>query len=347
MRRLFALLAAATLLLMLIMGFGVYWLSNAEIARAKQESAATEAKDVALGLSMQIALLNKTLDKMAQDPEVLTAVTMGNPGLLDAAATKLEKYIPDILKVRLLLPDISEPDVQAHPNMGFADLDMVRETLNKNQFPGIQGDQGPDRHLAIARGITREGKVIGVILASLDADMILKSLRLATVKDAYLELKQGTLVLGTVGQKTASAETTEAKRLNVANTDWAMHYRYADHTDWGNLGLVSSIIIVPSLLMLLLFFTGHRWLSTVLTQDMESLMKAFKDIMNNSMHGNYPVELTELTAAISNLMQFKRVLDYGGKESLPTGRDEINIVVSDDEDFNLDSFFDDSSDFKL
>ncbi len=346
MRKLFYLLAAAIVLMILTTAFGIYWLSQSDITKAREESAVAEAKNVALGLSAQIDLLNKTLDKMTQDPDVLNAVALGNNGLLKMAADKLEQYIPDILKIRILLPDTHETDDQAKPSMGFADLELVRETLNGNTFPGIQGEKGADRHFAIARGIYQNGKITGVILASFNENVVLKSLRLASIKNGYMELKQGLAVLGTLGDKMAVGHI-DAKEINVANTNWTIHYQYPDSTGLGDLALLGSLIFTTSFVALLALFVGHRWLSNILRQDLESLMKAFKDIMTHNSQSNYPLELTEFTAAISNLMQFKRVLDYGDRESPAELESGVNIIVNDDDDFDIEGLFDEVNGFKL
>ncbi|MDD5271622.1 MAG: hypothetical protein PHU14_02770 [Methylovulum sp.] len=352
MRKLFSLLALATVIMMLSAGLGLYWLSNNEATASKQDAATAEAKSIAFGVAAQINLLDKTLDKMAQDPEVLNAIITGNSGLLRVTAEKLEKYIPDILKIRLLLPDTNEIDEQSKPRMGFADLELVKGTLKGNQFPGIQGDKGIDRHLAIARGITQNGKVIGVILASLDENIILGGLRLAPVKNGYYELKQGQLVLGAIGAKDTT-ENLDSNQVNIANTDWTIHYRHDDAIDVVKLGLVAGLIIVPLSITLLVIFIAHQRLSNTLTQDLESLMKAFKDMMTGTAHSHYPVDLAEMNAAVSNLIQFKRVIDYGDREtSMSHNTSSFNsassdIIVSDDDEFDLDDLFDDINDFKL
>jgi len=348
MRKLFSLLAAATILMIIIVGSGVYWLTSSEIVKAKEDSAAAEARSIALGFTAQIDHLNKTLDKFALDPDVINAITVGNSGLLKITATKLEQYIPDILKIRLLLPDINTIDEQSKPPMGFADLDLVRETLNRNQYPSIQGEKGADRHFALARGIIQNGKVIGVILASFNENVILKNLHLATIKNAYIELKQGQMVLAATGER-SGLENIEAKQFTIPNTDWIINYQSPNTFGLANSSLIFGIIIVPSLIVLLVMFVGQKWLSNIVRQDLESLMKAFKDIMTHNSHSNYPVELTEFTAAISNLMQFKRVLDYSERESTDIDANEVNIIVQDDDDdeFDIEGLFDETSDFKL
>lgn len=335
MVRLFSLLSAFAVLMILTAGAGVYWISEAGIAQSKQDSAAAVAKGAALSLSAQMDLLNRTLDKMAQDPEVLAAVASADPAVLATAATKLEKHLPGVLKIRLLLPGASELDDKSVPKMGYADLDMVRETFAKNQLPAVQGD-GPDRHLAMARRIVQNDQAVGVILASLNYDFIAKSVQAAAVKEVYIELKQAALALGAVGEKT-DAEQSDNGQIEVANTGWELHYSIAKGASSGEFSGIVGMIVIPGLLALLAFFVGQRKLSDLLTQDLGSVLKAVKDLMANKLQGTYPVKLSEMNAVISTLVQYKRVLD----------NDSHDVIGNNDNNVELDSFFDDPDDFDI
>ena len=333
MVRLFSLLSAFAVLMILIAGTGVYWSSAAQTAQSKQDSATTAAKSIALSITAQVNLLSNVLEKMAQDPEVLMAVTSADTSQLTTVAAKLEKHIPDILKIRLLLPGVSELDDKSVPKMGYADLDMVRETFSKNQLPSIQGDNGPDRHLAITRRIMQNDQVVGVILASLNYGFINKTLQAAELKDGHLELKQAALVLGSAGIP-ADGQSDDVP-IQVANTSWELHYRYAGSTSSSELAITVGIIAFPALLALLAFVIGYRKLSGLLTQDLGSVVKAYKDLMTNKLQGTYPVKLTEMNAVISTLVQFKRVMD-----------NQDDFVVSDHNavDFEMSGFFDEPED---
>ncbi|MGZ8172723.1 MULTISPECIES: phosphomannomutase/phosphoglucomutase [Methylobacter] len=334
MIRLFSLLSAFAVLMILTAGAGVYWISATQIAQSKQDATAAVAKSVALGITAQIKLLTDTLEKMAQDPEVLAAVTSADTARTHTVAAELERHLPGVLKVRLLLPGVSELDDKSVPKMGYADLDMVRETFTKNQLPAIQGDVGPDRHLAITRRIMQNDQAVGVILASLNYDFIGKTVQAAELKDGHLELKQATLVLGAAGQP-VGAEQGDDVPIKVANTGWELHYRYDDSVNSSGLTVIASIIALSALLALLAFFMGYRKLSSLLTHDLGSVLKAFKDLMTNKLQGNYPVKLPEMHAVISTLSQFKRVMD--NQDSYVA--DENNIA-----DFGMRGFFDDFGD---
>ncbi|MGR9012278.1 MAG: phosphomannomutase/phosphoglucomutase [Gammaproteobacteria bacterium] len=335
MVRLFSLLSAFTVLMILAAGGGVYWISADQVAQAKQESVATVAKSVGIGITAQVNLLADTLEKMAQDPLVLAAVTSADTTRLATEAASLEKHLPGALKVRLLLPGVSELDDKSVPKMGYADLDMVREAFSKNQLPAIQGDNGPDRHLALTRRIMQNEQAVGVILASLSYDFISKTVQAAELKSGHLELRQGTLVLGATGEP-VSDDLSDDAQIKVADTGWELHYQYADSVSSSELMLIIGIIVAAALLTLLAFFMGYRKLSDLLTQDLGSVLKAYKDMMTNKLQGTYPVKLTEMNAVVSNLVQFKRVMDNQGNDVI-TGNGTDALERS--------SFFDDPADF--
>lgn len=314
-------------------GAGVYWISASQIAQSKQDSTAAVAKSVALGISAQINLLTDILEKMAQDPEVLAAVTSADTAQLISASEKLEKHLPFALKVRLLLPGVSELDDKSIPKMGYADLDMVRETFSKNQLPAIQGDSGPDRHLAVTRRIMQNGQVVGVILASLKYDFISKIVEAAELKNGHLELRQATLVLGAAGGP-VSAEQGNDLQVPVANTGWQLHYQYIDSASFENIAIIAGTIGISAVLSLLAFFMGYRKLSAHLTHDLGSVLKACKDMMTNKLQGTYPVKLAEVNLVISTLAQFKRVLDNEHSDKVDVKSiAEMNDFFADFDDF--------------
>lgn len=331
MVRLFSWLAAITMLMFFISGAGIYWMSHIAIVHSKEKSATAVANAVASTLSAQIDMLNKTIDKIVDDPEVLAVITSANPAQLSATATRLEKYFPDVLKIRLFVPGVSPTDDQIMPKMGFADVEMVRETFTKNRLPSIQGEQGVDRHLAITRSIKQNNEVVGVILVSMHYDFISKNIRTAAEKDDYIELKQDLLVLGVSGEK-VDTEKSANVHIKVPNSDWEIIYYYFTGMDLGEMTISATIVSVSMLIILLAFFAIHRKLSGLMTEDVNCIMKAIKDMMTTrKLHSTYPVNLDEMNGVIPTLAQFKRVLDQDSDDAIPDNYDDVK----------LDNFFDD------
>ncbi len=332
MTRLFAIISGIAVLMILITGAGVFGLTAADVSQARQNAASSATKGIALSLSSQVDMQNRTLDKMAEDPEVLAAIAGGNQAALDAVAGKLERHFPDVMKIRIFLPGVSELDQSHVPRMGYADLDMVRETFNKHQPAAVQGDEGPDRHLAIARQVKQNSQVVGVILASLRYDFIAQIQQAAEITDGYLELKQAKLALGSIGDK-EDGEHADSINLVVPNTDWDLHFSYSKSGSMGELTGIVIMIVLPGLIAVLAFFVGHRKISELLEQDLSSVLKAFKDLMSNKLQGNYPVRITEMSAVISTLVQFKRIIENDEHDSSFLGEEN-------EDDFELSGFFD-------
>jgi len=357
MLRLFTWVSGFAIGMILIAGLAVYWLTASDLDQAREQEARAVAKSAALSIATYIKQTNATLDKMALDSEVFTALLARNKTKLNLAAAKLGQYLPDSLIIRLLLPDIREPDETASPRMGFAGLEMVRQATTENPAPAIQGEK-TERHLAIARKITYDDKVIGVILASLDYGFVKKQLLAAATKNVALELRQDNVALARAGNFNAD-KLKDLPVLSVPETNWSIAYESADLL--GHLGFpIISAIVLPAFFGGLAFFIGYRRISELLAHDVNNLMKVFKDMMTNNLQGNYPFQLSELSALFSNLLQFKRVLEKGDPQTKLDdfqpkfdGAQPNNIFANEnqllddfeitiDDEFDLKGLFDDN-----
>ena len=307
MKQLVSTLAVICMLMVVIAGSGAFLLSKVFIAQSKVDAVAAVAKGVSLTLSEQVNLLNSMLDKMAKDPEFINAATQENPDLLANAITKLENHFPGILSIKFLLPENKYPLNKPNVAMGFADLEMAKKTFTNDQVTAIQGDVSSDRHLAIARRIMQNGTAIGVVLAGLNYDFIDRILSATTLEKGYIELRQGVLVLASVGKKRDQEEIDNGP-INVPNTDWQLYYENNAATSLGEFSLMVGIVLVPALAVALGFVTGYRKLSDMLTQDVAWVTKAFKDMLTEKPLGDYPIKLNEIRSVVSTLAQFKRAV---------------------------------------
>lgn len=307
MKQLVSTLAVICVLMVVIAGSGAFLLSKVFIAQSKVDAVAAVAKGVSLTLSEQVNLLNSMLDKMAKDPEFISAAAQENPDLLANAITKLENHFPGILSVKFLLPENKYPLNKPNVTMGFADLEMARKTFTNDQKTAIQGDVGSGRHLAIARRVMQNGTVIGVVLAGLDYSFIDRILSATTLEKGYIELRQGKLVLANAGKKHDQGEI-DNDPIIVPNTDWELYYVNDSVANLGEFSLMVGIVLVPALAVALVFATGYRKLSDMLAQDVAWVTKAFKDMLTEKPLGDYPIKLNEIRGVVSTLAQFKRAV---------------------------------------
>jgi len=329
MARIFSIIAAISALMVLLAGAGAYWFSAADARAAKREAAAVIAGNLANSLSMQLEILQASVDGLAQSPDVIAALSSGNPELIKVTAAKLQTVVPYNLKLRLLLPNINDADQSEVPHMGFGDLEMVRASINEKQLPVIQGDS-EHRHLAITSVVRNGDQVIGVILASLKPNLLQQLIAKTPLENGLIELKQDQLVLASIGQ-TANKDD-DPSSISVHNSRWKINAWSDTQTSIGELTILSAILFIPALLACLAFFVGYRKFSDFFRQDQSSILKAAKDMLQGKHVGNYPMQLHELQPIISAMSQFKRVI---GQEELPGG---------DNQDQNGNDFFDESFD---
>ncbi|MGJ0515937.1 MAG: phosphomannomutase/phosphoglucomutase [Methylomicrobium sp.] len=283
--------------------------------QSKQDALAVIAKGIGLSISAQIDLLDKSLDKMAQEPETVQAVASQNPESIRQAAARLMRFLPNALNVRLLLPGLTELDDKNSPPMTYADLSMVRETFSNssNPLPAIQGENPGNRHLAIARKIVQGEQTIGVLLVGFDDDMIRKSIVRARVEDGYIRLHQGKLLLGASGYASLE-EDHNPLQIPVANTGWKLSYGRSDSPVTLDSSLMFGFILIPLGFMAAAFLLSYRMLSKMLKEDLGSTMRACKDLMKNNFQGNYATQLSEMKGFISTLSHYKRILDHNAGE---------------------------------
>lgn len=327
MERLFSILTAVAVLMVLIAGTGVYLSSKIVVAQAKEDAARSAAKGIAQTLSDQLKLVNSSLDRMAQDPDMVRAFANADQASLNSMAAQLEKYLPGARKIRMLPVGVIELDEVNVPRMGYGDLDMVKATFQDNPLPTIQGDVGPDRHLAITRRVMQGNQAVGVILASMSFDFIDQSLKDAAIENGYMELRQEKLVLANVGEKNETED--HFNQLNVADTSWDIYYLDPNSGSLGQTAVIFAFIIIPALFALGVFYTCYQQLSVLLAQDLDWILRAFKDVQTNKPKGSYPVALAGMDAVIASMIRYKREVELQG----------ISAVTNADDDFELEGYF--------
>ncbi|MCQ8102764.1 phosphomannomutase/phosphoglucomutase [Methylomonas sp. SURF-2] len=306
MGRIFSIIAAISALMVLIAGSGSYWFASADAKTAKTEAAASVAKSLAASLGMQLNTLQTSVDGVAQNPDVIAALSSGNPEIILATAAKFQSVIPYNLRLRLLLPNINDPDQSQTPHMGFGDLEMVRSTLSEQPQPVIQGD-AEHRHLAITSAVKNDQQIVGVVLASLKPDLFPQSLAKIPFDNGLIELKQDRLVLASLGR--GADKDDDPIAIAIGNSRWQLEAWAGTETSLMEMGILTGLIGIPALLACLAFFIGYRKLAEFFRRDQSGILKAAKDMLQGKPMGSYPMQLEEMQPIIAAMVQFKRVMD--------------------------------------
>lgn len=289
----------------LVSGSSTMLSSKMIINNAKKDALDSILKTEALALAEQINLLSSFIDQQVRNPEVITAINQNNPELMAQAADKVRASLPGVHTLYFLsVADKEKAGVNSQ--ISFADLAMLKNAFEKQQPAAIQGDE-TNRYLAIARPVSFNNTVIGVVLAGLSYDFVERSL--SGINTGYVELRQDKLVLASAGKKSEDSGLDENEPVNVPNTIWQLYYESPASANLGETSLMTGIVLIPALCVVLGVVIVHRLLSKTLSEDMSWITRGLKDAMSGKSVPHYPVKLNETKVVISTLGQFNRIVN--------------------------------------
>lgn len=308
MGRIFSFIIIVSVLTIALAGGGVFFLEQSNHNEIKKEAINSLAKGIAQSISTRTDLLSQSLQNIAQSPGLIVALNQADLPRAKTLVHHLSSYLPDAMVFRLLLPSDNSPDRSVSPHMGYADLELVKNTFLKPRLPLIQGEQGENRHMAITQGIEQDGKIIAVILASVDFTDLQNNFNLLAEEQVYTELKQADVVLFSHGSADIKA-TGKLIQVKVNNTAWVISSWYQDNFNLMQIKLVLGIILGSAIISCLAGYIGFRLLCSLLIHDQRSILSLCKDLIEGRHGGNYPVKLKVMSGIISSLFQFKHEQD--------------------------------------
>jgi phosphomannomutase/phosphoglucomutase len=330
MKLIFSALAIFSVLMVLIAGIGVSLLTNSTLEESRQESVKTLATSLAYGISSQMLLFEHTVMQIAMDEDVVVAIESGDVALMQASATKMQKFLPLALKIRLLPASVNAVDERETPVMGYADLEMVKQTLTAKQPSIIQGE-GVNRHLAVTAAVKHGEQVIGVVLASLKLDFLTEMLTKAPINDNFIEIIQDALVLEASGN--SAIKTDNSEKIAIPNSSWQISYVAATPSMLNNMGFSMGLVITLAIFTCIALFLGYYYTTGLLKKDQNTILEAVKHLMTGKELSVSEVKLNEMQIIISTLVQFKRILDNkNSKEAGETATEQTHHLNFDDEE---------------
>ncbi len=325
MVRIFSILSALTALMLLISGSGIYWLSKTDVNQANEKATEALAKGITSSIASQVNILQETVIKIAKSPEAIAAIESKDKLKISQTETMLEQFIPQVMKLRLILPDNERLDKSSIPHMGNADFIMAQESVSsvKRQLPVIQG-QGKNRHLALTSVIKNNDKPVGVVLASLKFDFLQSTLNTYQIPNSYIELKQNKVALAAAGN--SSEKTGADKSIRIPGTSWAIHYWNTTITNQTTFLSFLGMIIFPAFLSCLACFISFKKLKSLFNKDQDSLLSIIKDLVSGKNVGSYPMHFDGMKEIGSNIIQ----LNHGVNHQDIQEKEKVDKITKDD-----------------
>lgn len=282
-----AILGAITFVLWLMTGFTLYAVTAWKAKTQESAHIRATAEATAHNIESLFTLVNSILEQLAQDQEFGQALTSGNTVRILNAEERLSHLVPGALIVRLVPDTLEVPDEMRSPHMGYADLEMVRQSRLGQPSPAFYGANTPNAHVAVARRLTTAN---GVILASLDPKFFLS--QLPPLLQGAFDLKQEQLILGGTGD-TVFKDTPQADQIHLKGVSWVISYWVPTHVDPGWYWFVIMCVLSISLIGLSAHFS-YSWLKKSLFEDQDNIFLMVQDLLTVNMARQYPITLKEM-----------------------------------------------------
>ena len=297
--RLFTILGTVAAVLWLAIGSALYaiagYQARAEAAADLQFTAETTARN----LDRFMALAKAALEQLGEEPEFAQALATRDPSRILAAEEKLTRLVPSATLVRLVPESIEVPDEDRAPKMGFADLDLIRQSRTGKAFPAVQAANTPDINIAMVQHL---GQGYGVILASLPPGLLLSSLPVGLAQGA-IELRQQNLSLAFVGDAALKVQPP-SRTVPIVGTNWQLSYWAPDWVDPG----LAWFLVFPILGAVLTggaAFWTQRFLALALRQDQDNAIKLALDVFAGKSIRRFRHRLKEMQRLSAQLEGLK------------------------------------------
>ena len=328
----FFIVAASTALVIILLSNAAYYFILADRSeRFRRQIIQTAARAVAQNIHARLDQLTKTLEIIAQRPELAELLESGDAAQLEAE--RLRQHLPGILRLRVLKPDIDAPEQAQSPHMGYADLEMVHRAAVSDPLPAVHSYGSEHEHLAIARRIMGDEQVVGVILGSFSLIPLEETLASLGLPGAAVQLRQGPLSIGSWGDKTLMEEPAGGD-VPVPGTGWTVRYWPAPAHSRDRLMVVGVMSVSAGLLLLVSFF-GYRRSVRIFRSDQETIVQAVQDLFKGRKRGVYAMKIKEFDDTIEKLFQLTQQATQKALDGIVEKTKEDDRAVSEPADFHL------------
>lgn len=283
-----------------------------------------------------IAAHTGTIAKLAEQPRVVAAFSNPDPLFRTELEAELKTYFADAWNLRLIQGSVQDVDASAEPDIGYADLAMIRESEQGEKPPPASAHAlGTDQaHISIIqRTMSTDGKtVLGHLMVFFRmalAERYFTDLALAT---GYAEIRQPTKdaqaqTLATVGLASLKNEA-QPMLVPIAGTRWELAYWRDPATKRLPIGksvLLILLVVVCFALVAVAAIVAGRIAANRVRSDMAAFVTAVRDFAAGNLRESYPVQSSDHVGAMTAMLEELRKARIGSArpkpiaENKPTG----------------------------
>ena len=306
----------AMIVVISVHGF-LYVVTSRSAKEANALSALGSAQDTASNLGHFMNLLDMNLTAIAGERKLADMISQGDPSIISQEENRITRAVTGSWLVRLLPENLDIPDETRIPKMGFSDLHMVLDSVNKKTPPAIYLANTPDAHIAMALRLSNGG---GVIHASWPVKIL--NGFLAFRGACGVALKQENIELIYQGGANCKDDNKAPDgEVTVKGGQWKIAYWVRTdlslNIEWFIVSLLVSMSIIGGLGIFLV-----RKQYAALSQDRKNLVKVADDLFNGNSIGELVFKIKEVEHIASDIIRLKRTQRDLNVRALKTSKSE-------------------------
>ncbi len=291
-------------LLVLVCGYFSYLQYAGVVNQAQQVQHVADADKMAARLGGGLIALGDQVAVQAKaDAALVTALEAGDSEALRRFEQGLATYFPEAVRIRVVRPDDTDPDVTATPPIGYACLDLARQAESGTDRPPLEMHlKGSEHaHLDLVRPIFHNGKVIASLMVSFSDEKIKEWLKGLVMEAGYVELQQGWEgpilgQIGEVGLKLGAAN----HRAMISGSTWQLSYWAKGGLgmiDAQKLGFLATFGIAAAVIAAVMFFYA-LFLSATVRRELQGMADFMLQSSRGKRFHSYPVKMAEMEQAL-------------------------------------------------
>lgn len=303
-------------------GFFAYLKYDEQVTRQQQLKVAAAGERIAAHIAGRLDELTGMVEIIGRDPEIIRLALNDDVGgeQLAQRLAALSSFFPNVLRIRIVRPDETEPDTTTTPALSYACLDLVRQAESGGK-PKVEVHKfsTPDQHIDLIGLVRSKSGIIGSLLVTLDVKVVNNWIKPLLPAGALIELRQksGDLLLNSQGNQSLKGSAL-MHTASIAGSAWEISYWQQLNqgvTGDDRMGFIVLVIIAMLLTAIIVMVAGFVS-DRLIRQDLVTLMTLVIEIVREREPRPVSVRMAEVRKAVIALEHA-----YRAKHGLPLGED--------------------------
>jgi len=291
---------------------GFFWLQ--QLSTQQTQSVAVNNQQQMAILLKQIAVshinsIEKQMASLAASPHLVSLLQENDQFEIDNQQEKLVHLFPHALKTCLISADVDDVDPMACTPISFATLNSIRKAKKDGSAPiGLMKKDTDGAHVLLAhRIVDNADRVVGVLVVTLNPDLIKGLLGGLTDFQGYIELQQGSKKVAVLtGYGDVSKKQGVASHIQpIPNTYWKMAY-WPEHkvNDTASSAIIVLAVVIVAVILIWLLRDGLR--SFVFKRDVKIVRSELEDFKLGVLKPQYPLSFSYLEPVVEDIQAIAR-----------------------------------------